>query len=287
MSLLLDAPAAPAPPPASPGGQSLGGLLGTPARALARSAEIADLLVRDELIGAPVTSLNRPIGEHRRLALVRTSLAELRAIGAALGGKVNDVALTAVAAGLRDLLISRGEEPPRRGLRAMVPVNLRTASERLTLGNRVSTLYVALPVAEEDPLAMFELVRRETLARKRGSQARASAAAVDLAGITPPLLHAVMARSLFGTRLFNVTVTNVPGGREPLRAFGATLRESIPIVPLAAGHSIGVVVLSYAGSVVIGLTCDRDSVPDAAVATAGIEAALERLAASVPASGAR
>jgi hypothetical protein len=44
------------------------------------------------------------------------------------------------------------EELRGRGLRAMVPMNVRAASEHLELGNRVSSLFVELPVLESDPL---------------------------------------------------------------------------------------------------------------------------------------
>ena len=93
--------------------------------------------------------------------------------------------------------------------------------------------------------------------------------------LAPPILHAVIARSLFASRLFNVTVTNVPGPQDPLFAFGARLVDAIPLVPLAAEHAVGVAVLSLHG-----LNCDRDAVPDAAVAAHGIETTLERLAAA-------
>jgi diacylglycerol O-acyltransferase / wax synthase len=59
-----------------------------------------------------------------------------------LGGSVNDVVLAACTSGLRCLLLGRGEEPPRQGLRAMVPINVRDASEHLALGNRIR---VAMP----------------------------------------------------------------------------------------------------------------------------------------------
>ena len=63
---------------------------------------------------------------------------------------MNDVVLAACSAGIRNLLLQRGEEPPH-GLRAMVPVNLRHASERLALGNKITSLFVPLPVDEPDP----------------------------------------------------------------------------------------------------------------------------------------
>ncbi len=120
---------------------------------LSRSRGLAELLIRDELRGAPKSSINSEIGATRRMAMVAVPLDDVKAIKRALGGTVNDVVLAASAGGLGRLLESRGEPPDPRGLRAMVPVSLRQTSERLALGNRVSSLFVDLPVAETDALA--------------------------------------------------------------------------------------------------------------------------------------
>jgi diacylglycerol O-acyltransferase / wax synthase len=244
-------------------------------RTLQQSRALAELLVQEELIAAPRTSLNVPIGKHRRLVVARASLDELRTVAHTLGGTVNDVVLTLVTGALRELLLARREELPRSGLRAMVPVNLRMGGERL--GNRVSSLFVPLPVAEPEPLARFHLVRRETAAAKAGRQGAGTQALLSLAELTPPVLHALAARSEVGTRLFNVTVTNVPGPPVTLNALGAPMREANPLVPLAAEHAVGVAVVSYGGGVVLCANCDRDAVPDAGLLGPAMESALRQL----------
>jgi WS/DGAT/MGAT family acyltransferase len=138
-----------------------------PREALERSRALVDLLVRDELIAAPRSSLNVPIGATRRIATVHVELRELQEVRSALGGKVNDVVLCAATGALRELLLERGEDPPRQGLRAMVPVNIRRDADRGEVGNKVSSLFVELPVAEADPRRRHELVRA-TAAVHRG-----------------------------------------------------------------------------------------------------------------------
>ena len=91
---------------------------------------------------------------------MRVPLADLKEIKNSLGGTVNDVVLAVTASGLRALLESRGEALPAGGLRAMVPMNVRVASEHLALGNRVSSLFVELPLAQADPV--------KALSRNRG-----------------------------------------------------------------------------------------------------------------------
>jgi diacylglycerol O-acyltransferase / wax synthase len=82
---------------------------------------------------------------------------------------------------------------------------------------------------------------------------------------------------VLATRLFNLTVTNVPGPPQPLYGLGHRLRTIIPLVPLAAGHAVGVAIVSYAGDVCLCVNADRDVVRDAAEMIAGVEAELEAL----------
>ncbi|HWJ49955.1 MAG TPA: WS/DGAT domain-containing protein, partial [Solirubrobacteraceae bacterium] len=173
---------------------------------------------------------------------------------------------------------SRGEEPPVRGMRAMVPMNVREASEGYALGNRVSSLFVELPVAESDPVARLSEIVERTSRLKASDAALGAATTLDLAAFAPPFLHAPIARSLYANRLFNLTITNVPGPRTQLHAFGAPMRELQPIVPLAAGHAVGIAIFSYNGGVVIGISVDRDSTPDLDVLVDGVEQGFAEMA---------
>jgi diacylglycerol O-acyltransferase len=249
-----------------------------PREALERSRAVIDLLVRDELIAAPHSSLNVPIGATRRIATAHVDLQQVQSVRAALGGKVNDVVLSAATGGLRALLIERGEDPPRQGLRAMVPVNIRQDGDHGELGSRVSSLFVDLPVAEADPLRRYHLVRASAEKRKAGKQALAVGTVLGLTELAPPVLHAGLARSLYARRLFNVTITNVPGSPRRLSAFGAPMVDIVPIVPLAAEHAVGIAVVSYAGAMTFGLCADRATVPDLDVLRDGIATSLRELA---------
>jgi diacylglycerol O-acyltransferase / wax synthase len=249
-----------------------------PREALERWRGMIDLLVRDELVRAPSSSLNVPIGTTRRMATVHVELEALKEVRSALGGTVNDVVLCAATGGLRELILARGEDPGH-GLRAMVPVNIRGGGDDGELGNKVSSLFVDLPVAEADPLHRYELVVAGTEKRKAGGQALAASALTGLAELAPPVLHAGLARSLFAKRLFNITITNVPGSPVRAYAFGAAMVDVVPIVPLAAEHALGIAVVSYAGGMTFGLYADRATVPDLDVLRDGIVTSLLELGA--------
>jgi diacylglycerol O-acyltransferase / wax synthase len=263
------------------GARLAAGLLAHPRRIAGDAARatraVASLVVREELIGAPSTSLNVPIGGSRRFAVARADLGDLKEIKRALGGTFNDVVLAAVTGALRALLESRGEELPRRGLRAMVPVSLRAAGEQGTLGNRVSSLFVDLPVANGDPAGRYAEVTAIAEALKAGSQAVGSDLLVQAAGLVPPALHTLAVRAMFSPRLFNLTITNVPGPPRTLYAFGAPMREVLPLVPVFARHALGIAVVSYAGGVYFGLNADAASVRDLELLSRGIEASIAEL----------
>ena len=264
-----------------------------PAATLARATAIADLVVHEQLRAAPETSLNGPLSATRAYISLPYELAELNAIRHALGGTLNDVVLAISAGALRRLLLARGEEPPEAGLRAQVPVNIRTDEQAHSLGNVLTSLFVELPVAEPDPLDRYRRVLARAQQRKHSAQPLGGKALIDLAGLAPPLIGQLLGRAMFGgERVFNLTITNVRGSTVPLYAFGARLREVLPYVPLFAGHRVGIAVVSYGGGLVFGIGADRPNTPDIGVLADGVEASVAELRsasgvppASRPASG--
>ncbi len=155
-----------------------------PRRSLEHVAAAVDLVVREELIGAPHSSLNGPMSATRHFAAVRLDLDDVKAVKERLGGTVNDVVLALCTGGLRHLELSRGGAPG--DLRAQVPVNIRTAEREHALGNELTSLFVDLPVGEADPMARYRRVLERAQQRKAGSQRTGGKTIVDLADLGPP-----------------------------------------------------------------------------------------------------
>ena len=260
------------------GAKAGAGALRHPGGALSSARAIADLVIHEELIAAPGSSINGALGATRGYAAVHAEIADLDAIRQGLGGTLNDVVLAVSAGALRRLLLARGDTPPRPGLRAQIPVNIRTSENEHDLGNVLTSLFVELPVAEPDPVARHRLVVSRVQRVKRSSQPRGGKALIDIAGFAPPIVGELLGRAMFGgQRVFNLTITNVRGSRTPLYAFGAPMREVLPYVPLFAGHRVGIAVVSYAGGLVFGLGADRTSTPDLDVLAKGVQASLAEL----------
>ena len=229
-------------------------------RAGEAAAAMGEVLLRDEIQTAPPSTLNVPIGTTRRFASLPLDLASVKTIKRTLGGTVNDVILALAAGALRRLLERRGESLDRP-LRAMVPVNLR-GEDHDTLGNRVSSLFVDLPIDEPDLRRRYDRTRQAASDLKSGTQALGTSTVLLVAGLTPPLVHESIAPILYGSRLFNITITNVPGPQIPLYALGAQLREILPLVPLAADHALGIAIVSYDGMLFLGINADLAATPD-------------------------
>jgi diacylglycerol O-acyltransferase len=231
-----------------------------PVRGLATAAgalgsQLAALMHPTEPV--PQTSLTRPIGHGRRLALLGVPLEPVHAVAHAHTASINDAVLAAVAGGLRAVLASRGE-PADVTLRASVPVSLRAAQPGPGgLGNRVGVLLVPLPLREPDALRRMELIAGAT--RREKVKARQAG---PLAVMTTTLGIRLALPLLRRQRLVSVFVTNVPGPMTPLRLAGAKLLRAYPAAPIAGNVTLGVGVLSYAGDLGLGLTADADAWPD-------------------------
>jgi diacylglycerol O-acyltransferase / wax synthase len=250
---------------------------------LERSRATADALI-DEIAPAPATSLDVEIGAERRLAAVDVPLAELRRVRDALGGSVDDVVFAAIAGGLRGLFEARGERLEADSVRALVPVSMRRAGERLAHGGRVSSLFLDLPVGEPDPLWRHRTTVAASRALREAGRARSGGSPVGSADISASLIRGAVARFAFAPRVFNLAIANLTGLQVTLYALGAPLRRVVPVVPIFARHAVAVAVVGYDGGVTFGIDADRGAVPDLDVLRDGIErslAELEQLATEV------
>lgn len=232
----------------------------------------------------PVSSLNGPIGPHRRYAWASTTVDDIRQVRKAFGGTFNDVVLAAITAGFRQLLESRGEHIDRV-VRTLVPVSVRSRdpSGRAVgdgrYDNQVSAMIAELPVGIADPVDRLHAVSAQLADLKESRQALAGEALTSLSGFAPSMLLALGARIATKTaqRNVNTVTTNVPGPQLPLYLAGRRMLTAYPYVPLAAQCRIGVAIFSYDGEVNFGLTGDYDAVPDIDVLSRAIRQGMDDL----------
>jgi WS/DGAT/MGAT family acyltransferase len=227
---------------------------------------------------APV-SFNGPIGPHRRWDWGRGRLADVKTIRAAFGGTVNDVVLTVITRGFRDLLEQRGEDVDGRTIRTLVPVSVRKGGERGSYDNKVSAMFAELPVGITDPVERLNAVRQQMEDLKASRQAVGAEVLTSMTGFAPAMLLAAGARVAMRVpqRNLNTVTTNVPGPQHPLYLAGRRLLEVFPYVPLASNVRVGLAIYSYDGGLNFGITGDYDTAPDIGVVGHGIERGMAEL----------
>jgi diacylglycerol O-acyltransferase len=195
-------------------------------------ADVSDLLLSPEaatpLRGVP--SLPKSVAWSGPIPLE-----EIKTIGSRLGGTVNDVLLAALSGALRRYLQVRQDLPPDVNIRALMPINRRLPGAEMELGNKISALFLPLPVDIADP------TERLTELKRRMDELKVS--------LQPAIISAAL-------------VTNVKGPQEQLYLAGAPLEEMMFWIPRYGGIGLGISILSYAGQVRLGVLTDEDLVPD-------------------------
>ena len=235
----------------------LGGLRQVNTMRLVAAAVRGTYLLLSESRNAPRTSLNAPVGPNRRLAVLRLDLAEVKRVAHAHGGKVNDVILALATAGLRTLLISRGEPVQGVRLHAGIAVSLRGKENPAEGGNRTGAYLVKLPVGESDPAArLLQIVAASVEAK--GHQ-------VNTAGNTMLMLLARLGLVRRFTRqqhFTNVMESNIAGPPDPISLLDAAVLDLIPVGNLAGNLALGFLALSYGGHLNLTVQADADLYPD-------------------------
>ncbi len=218
--------------------------------------------------GAPRLSFNGEVSPHRVFSYRSVALEDIKAIKNALGATVNDVVMAICAGGLRRFLEARGELPDEE-LVAMVPVSIRTGEESEKWTNRVSSILANLPTNEPDAFERVRKVHEAMVAAKVLHDALPADELTQWADFPPPAVFSRASRLIMRSMgrgdiaaPINVTISNVPGPREPLYSAGAKLQHYIPVSTVVHGQGLNVTVQSYLDTLDFGLVACRQAVPD-------------------------
>lgn len=267
-----------------------GGLLPEPVRLLTKTAraasrtavgsvlhpaeaiETARSLLRQALVTesarSPLWAGKRGLARH--FEVFSFDLDRAKQAAHALGGTLNDLYVTGVAGGVGAYHRAMGAEVDE--LRMSMPVNTR--QDRSAGGNSFAPVRVLVPVGIEDPRARFDATR-ERLSTVRGERAlnAADALAGVLTGLPAPLLVR-LARQQVET--IDFATSNVRGAPFDLYVAGARILANHPFGP-TAGTAFNATVLSYQGSMDVGINCDTAAVADPRLLRRCIEAEVRRV----------
>ncbi|HJP64822.1 MAG TPA: wax ester/triacylglycerol synthase family O-acyltransferase [Actinomycetota bacterium] len=279
MDLLRDAVRDQVTHPASAALETVQRAISAPRRALRQATSIVEGL-RDVVGGgviAPPSPFNKHVGPNRRFAMMEAPVSAFKEVKDGLGGTVNDVILATVAGALHRLLRYRREPTRGRALRAMVPVSVRTEDEKGALGNRVSSIFVDLPIGPMSAKKRLAVIRETTKNLKESKQAVGAEFLMNIGMWAPPTIHGMAARLAARSRVINLVVSNVPGPQVPLYIAGARLVAQYPVMPIAENMGLSIACTSLAGAMAFGITADWDTLPDIEFLAAAMDEALAEL----------
>jgi WS/DGAT/MGAT family acyltransferase len=193
---------------------------------------------------------------------------------------LNDVVLAVVAGGLRRFLADHEVDVDHVRLRAMVPMSIRSESSRGAMGNQILVMVAPLPVDLGDPVERLAATRKEMESIKKSPQAIGARTLVQMENFAPPTVLAQASRLGFSSRLYNLLVTNVPGPQLPVYFLGREMKHVYPVAFLAPSHTLAIAILSYNGTVSLGLLADADALPDVDQLSKDLDASVQELLAA-------
>jgi diacylglycerol O-acyltransferase len=226
-----------------------------------------------------VAPLNQQISPARHLAGFSRPLRDLKRIGQAYGATVNDVLLAVTAGGVRGFLRGRKLDPVP--LKTMVPVSVRANEDADELGNQISFVFVDLPCDEPDPVRRLKDVQLVMSERKETGDPEGANAAMEAVKYVPRRLQHAVSRLIASPRTFNLTVSNIPGPREPMYMLGCELEAAYPVVPIADEHALSIGMTTVKDRACFGLYADREALPDADRLAERVDASVDELLARV------
>lgn len=230
----------------------------------------------------PHTRFNRPVEAERSFAQFSLPLGEMRSVGRAHGGTINDVMLSVVDDGIQRYLRELGERPDEP-LVAMCPVSLRESGD-FEARTKAATMFVRLGNPRSGTQRRLKEIVASTTRAKSEFRAMSKEAALDFALLAFGLWFASRAFGLDAiTRpVINFVVSNV-GGVEGTRYLGRSrLVGAYPVSMVADPTGLNFTTLSHDGRMDVGILASRAAVPEADTIARHCLAAWQRLRRAAP-----
>lgn len=239
---------------------------------------LVDLLTMDD---EPQTSLIGDLGVPKRVAWTDPiDLDLVRDIGEAFDGTINDVLMGVTAGGFRRHLENREEIDLAEDLRVTVPVNLKSLEERTSaLGNYFGLVYLELPVGRDSPDDRMRVIKERMDELKGSPDAFLTYALLLMGGNLPEPVQNLIAKRF--REKATAIVTNVPGPTQQFTFAGEQVGDLFFWVPQSQGVGIGLSILSYDGSVRIGIAADANLIEDPQDLADSLQAEVDSLEAAI------
>jgi WS/DGAT/MGAT family acyltransferase len=211
----------------------------------------------------PPTLFKGELGVRKQAAWSEAvSLDDVKAIGQATGGTVNDIMVTAITGALRRYMEDHQAQTAGLHFRAYIPFNLRPLDEDIELGNKFGLVFLKLPIGTVDKLERLQIIKQRMDELKNSKEPVVAITLLATAGMLPKDIE-IQVFKLYHAKATAV-LTNVPGPQQPLYMAGGKLSTIMGWVPQAGNLGLGISIISYDGQVFVGINTDAGLVPDAA-----------------------
>ena len=213
------------------------------------------------LPSTPRSTLNRPINCQRRFATAQFEVKRIESLADASGSTVNEILAYLCGSSLRRFF-KEYNALPEEPLVGALPVSLQEQNERLP-GNAIAGLRVALGTHIGDPLARLKAIKAsmQEVREDRASLPDEAATSYSMLRAAPLYASQLPGVGRFVPPLFNLSVSNTPGPESPQYFNGARLEAIYPLSQLMQFSALSIDCVSYAGTLNIGFTGARDTLP--------------------------
>ncbi len=225
----------------------------------------------------PHTRLNQRVVADRSVARFSLPLEEMRRVGRAFGGSINDVLLSVTDDGVHRYLRELGERPTEP-LVGMCPVSVRDPGD-FEPGTKASTLFVKLGSPRSSAARRLGEIVASTTAAKAEFHAMSREASLDFAMLAFALWLTSDAFGLgaFTRPVVNFVVSNVGGVEGPRYLGRSRLVGAFPVSMVADPAGLNFTSFSHDGRMDVGIVANRAAVPDADSISRHCQAAWQQL----------
>ncbi|MCC6220504.1 MAG: DUF1298 domain-containing protein [Deltaproteobacteria bacterium] len=230
-------------------------------------------LFREIAAKRPKSLLNGRNSPRRVIRVFDLPVEELRAIRRKVDVSFNDVLLGCVIDGIIRYHYKYGASV--KGLRAVVPVNVRPQGDRLSLGNRIVALAIDLHLQCAVREERLRLINRRFVEKRDSKSLYAYLTLGELISILPRWLQRILCE--WQARRTNFIFTNMPGWIKERRLCGAKILANYPVLALIKGHGAAFGFISHEEKLCACVVTDPNIVREPQLLASCVKEAVEEL----------
>lgn len=202
------------------------------------------------------TGLKGGLQQHKRAAWSESiPLQSVKDLAAMHRVTINDIMLWITCGALRRYLSEQERNLNNSATTGItMPVNLRTESDTSSVGNKFGLIFSKLPVGIEDSEERLRIIQKDMNEIKASGEAIVAFGVLSLLGKMPLLVEQNVIAFL--SRKCTAVITNVPGPKRKLYLAGSEMEDIMFWVPKSGRLGLGISLISYDGSVRIGVASD-------------------------------